>query len=118
MTYKVTLNDKTYEVEVEQGAAMLLDEYTTTKSDSGIPLPDLGEKPSGSEEWIISPLPGNVLSLKIKLGDIIKAGDILLVLEAMKMETEIVAEKGGIVAQIQVTEGSAVDTGTALIALK
>ena len=59
-------------------------------------------------------MPGNILDVKVKAGDSVKAGDTLLILEAMKMENEIVATKSGTIAQIAVSKGAVVETGTVL----
>ena len=62
-------------------------------------------------------MPGTVLEVKVTPGQAVKAGDVLLVLEAMKMENEILAPRDGTVAQVVVTKGSTVDTGAPLVVL-
>ena len=100
MKYKVTLNGKTYEVEVEVGKVVLLDEY-----EACAPAP------------AAAPMPGNILRIDVKEGDKVKAGQTLLILEAMKMENEIAAPKDGTVVQIATSKGAVVETGTPLIVL-
>lgn len=71
--------------------------------------------PAAGGEVITAPLPGTVLDLKVATGDHVKTGQVLLVLEAMKMENEIVAPKDGTVEEILVKKGSAVTTGDPLV---
>ena len=106
MKYIVTLKDKTYEVEVEEGEAMILDEYEAkapAAPASGTAVP--------------APLPGNVLSIKVNQGDSVAEGDVLLVIEAMKMENEVAAPCAGTVQQISVSVGQMVNTGDTLVVL-
>ena len=111
MKYKVTLNQKVYEVEVEAGKAVLLDEY-----EACAPAPAAkGDLKAG--EPVKSPMPGNIIRVEVKEGDQIKAGQLLVVLEAMKMENEILAPHDGTVAQVIVSKGSTVETDSPLIVL-
>lgn len=74
-----------------------------------------GPRPSGSAKPILSPLPGIILELKINEGDIIKKGDVVLVMEAMKMENNILAEIDGTVSSIKVSKGQAVMQNDVLV---
>ena len=132
MKYKVTLKNKVYEVEVEQGEAMLVDEY-----DAVAPVPvaapvaaapvaaaPVAAAPAApapaavaAGEAVKSPMPGNILKIQVTQGQQVKEGDVLIILEAMKMENEIVATKSGSVAQILVTKGQVVETGSPLIVI-
>ena len=121
MKYIVTLRDKTYEVEVEHGEAMLLDEY-----EAKAPVPPAAAAPAApaglsvnlsAGEVVKSPMPGNILKINVSQGQQVKEGDVLIILEAMKMENEIVATKAGTVAQIAVTKGAVVETGTPLVVI-
>ena len=129
MKYKVTLNNRVFEVEVEQGEAMLLDEYELTApaapaaaAPAAAPAapaaaPAAPAAPTAglaAGEVIKSPMPGNVLKLLVSQGQQVKEGDVLLILEAMKMENEVVSTKTGTVAQIVVTQGAVVETGSPL----
>ena len=142
MKYKVTLNDKIYEVEVEEGSAMLLDEYEA-KAPAPVPVPTV--VPAGSVpyftagapahlpaapgapvaagaavtegEKVTAPLPGNVLSINVAVGDAVKAGQLLVIIEAMKMENEVLAPADGTVKQIIVGKGSVVATGDVLLVI-
>ena len=62
-------------------------------------------------------MPGNILKVSVSQGQAVKAGDVLVVLEAMKMENEIMAPRDGSVAQVVVSKGAVVDTGAALVVL-
>ena len=124
MKYKVTLNGKTYEVEVEQGKAVLLDEYEAlapAPAAAAVPAaaPAAPAAPVNLEagEAVNAPMPGNILRIDVAKGDTVKAGQVLVILEAMKMENEIVAPKDGTVAQVVTRKGAVVDTGSPLIVL-
>ena len=115
MKYKITLNGKTYEVEVEEGQAMLVDEY-----EAYAPAPAAAPKAAAGAAGAVAvkaPMPGNILKVNCSQGQAVKAGDILVVLEAMKMENEILAPRDGTVAQVVVTKGATVDTGAPLVVL-
>ena len=71
----------------------------------------------GAGESINAPMPGNILAVNVAAGDTVKKGQVLMVLEAMKMENEIFAPKAGTVAQVLVSKGSTVDTGATLVVL-
>ena len=128
MKYKVTLNNRTYEVEVEAGKAMLLDEYeayapapaeapAAAAAAAPAPAPAPAPVSLASGEPVAAPMPGNIVRVDVKQGDTGKAGQILIILEAMKMQNEIVAPKDGTVAQVVVKTGDKVDTGAALVVL-
>lgn len=127
MKYKVTLNGKTYEVEVEKGKAILLDEYEALAPAPAAPVAAapaaaLAAAPApaapvnlAAGETVAAPMPGNILRIDVNQGDTVKEGQILVILEAMKMENEIVAPKDGTVAQIVTSKGAVVDTGAPLV---
>ncbi len=133
MKYKVTLNKRTYEVEVEAGEAMLIDEYeayapapaaapvaaapVAAAAPAAAPAPAPAAAALATGEVVKSPMPGNILKINVAQGQAVKEGDVLIVLEAMKMENEIVAPKSGSVAQIAVSKGQVVETGTPLVVI-
>ncbi len=130
MKYKVTLNGRTYEVEVEAGKAMLLDEYEaiapapaapaaspTAAPAAAAPAAPAAPAVTGAGDPVNAPMPGNILKVNVKAGDAVKAGTVLVVLEAMKMENEIMAPKDGTVTQVLVSKGSTVDTGAPLVVI-
>ena len=112
MKYKVTLNNRVYEVEVEQGEAMLVDEYELAAPAAAAPAAGLA-----AGEVVKSPMPGNVLKINVTQGQAVKEGDVLLILEAMKMENEVVSTKTGTVAQIVTSKGAVVETGSPLVVI-
>jgi pyruvate dehydrogenase E2 component (dihydrolipoamide acetyltransferase) len=74
--------------------------------------------PASGGKTVSSPLPGTILDIKVSPGDAVKSGQALLTMEAMKMETEIVAPSDGVVDSIRVKKGDAVETGVPLVVLK
>ena len=129
MKYKVTLNGRTYEVEVEAGKAMLLAEYEAVApapvaaapaaAPVAAPAAAAPAAPvvTGAGEAVKAPMPGNILKVNVSNGQAVKEGDVLVVLEAMKMENEIMAPKNGTVTQVLVQKGSTVDTGAPLVVI-
>ena len=131
MKYKVTLNNRTYEVEDEEAKAMLIDEYeayapaapapVAAASVAAAPVAAAPAAPAGAAlaagEVVKSPMPGNILKINVTQGQKVNEGDVLLVLEAMKMENEIVATKSGTVAQIVTAKGAVVETGAPLVVI-
>lgn len=125
MLYKVTLNGKIYEVEVEKGEAVIQSEYDAampSAAPAAAPVaapaaatPAVQTAPSGSGDAIKSPLPGNINAVKVSEGQKVAKGAVLIILEAMKMENEIVAPKDGTVGKIYVQKGATVQTGAPLI---
>ena len=106
MKYIVTLNDKQYEVEVEKGKAVAA--YI------GAAPAAAPAAPAGAGDPITSPMPGTILDVRCQQGQTVKNGDILFILEAMKMENEIFANKDGTVTSVCVSKGASVDTGSVL----
>ena len=128
MKYKITLQGRTYEVEVERGEAMLLDEYEAktpvpaapaaapaapVAAPVAAPAPAAGPVAAGTK--VDSPLPGNILDIKVSVGQAVKAGDVLIIIEAMKMENEVAAPCDGVVKQVVTSKGAVVATGDTLL---
>ncbi|WP_456369885.1 biotin/lipoyl-containing protein [Geoglobus sp.] len=107
--YKVKVDDKVVEVEVEEEVIKSVrGTYPAYKEKAA----DLGQK------VVRAMLPGTIIKIIVSEGDEVKAGDTLLILEAMKMENEIVAPSTGKVREIKVTEGQRVETGDVLVVLE
>ena len=130
MKYKVTLNNRVYEVEVEEGQAMLVDEYAlaapaapAAAAPAAAPVaaaaPAAAPAPAAvaGGETVKSPMPGNILKINVTQGQQVNEGDVLIILEAMKMENEVVSTKTGTVAQILVSKGAVVETDTPLVVI-
>ncbi|MCF0138172.1 MAG: biotin/lipoyl-binding protein [Oscillospiraceae bacterium] len=131
MKYKVTLNNRTYEVVVEAGEAMLVDEYEAYAPAAPAPVaaaapvvsaaPAAPAAPAGAAlaagEVVKSPMPGNIQKINVTQGQKVNEGDVLIILEAMKMENEVVATKTGTVAQIVTSKGAVVETGAPLVVI-
>ena len=132
MKYVATLNGKKYEVEIER-----VDEYRPLDRGAQVsapapilaaapapkaapapaPAPAPAAAPSAGGQTVEAPMPGKILDIKVKVGDAVGYGQCVIVMEAMKMETEIVAPAAGTVAAINVSTGDSVETGAVLVTL-
>ena len=133
MKYVATLNGKKYEVEIER-----VDEYRPLDRGAQVsaPAPILAAAPApkaapapapapapaaapaaAGGQTVEAPMPGKILDIKVKVGDAVGYGQCVIVMEAMKMETEIVAPAAGTVAAINVSTGDSVETGAVLVTL-
>ena len=114
MKYIVTLNGKNYEVEVTEEDAVLLavTEAAAAPAPVAAPAPAAAAPaaPTAGGTNVPSPMPGTILSVNVAAGQAVKTGDVLMVLEAMKMENDIVAPCDGTVKQLLVSKGSTVNT--------
>ena len=130
MKYNITLNGRTYEVEVEVDEAMLLSDYEAlapaapaaaapVAAPAAAPAAAAPAAPAvtGSGDAVTAPMPGAILKVNVQNGQAVKEGEVLVVLEAMKMENEILAPKAGTVTQVLVSKGSTVDTGAPLVVI-
>lgn len=131
MKYTATLNGKQYEVELERidayepmprygeapAAAPAAPAAPAPAPAPAAPAPAPAAAPAAGATTVEAPMPGKILNIKVSAGQAVKFGETVIVMEAMKMETEIVAPADGTVAQILVKAGDAVDTGAALVTL-
>lgn len=133
--FRVTVNSTTYEVEVEEvggeqpraaapvaqparAAAPVTTAPAAAPKAAPAAAPTAAPRtPSAGGSQVKAPLPGVVLSIKVKPGDVVKRGGLLLILEAMKMENEILAPQDGTVREILISSGASVNTGDALVVL-
>ncbi|MDO5399641.1 MAG: biotin/lipoyl-containing protein [Eubacteriales bacterium] len=123
MKYEIALNGRSYEVEVEVSRPMAMAEFAAYQpaapAEPAVPAPAAPAAPAftGDGEAIEAPMPGTILKTLVSTGDTVKSGDVLVILEAMKMENEIMAPRAGRVTQLAVSKGSTVDTGDLLLVL-
>ena len=115
MKYIITLNGKQFAVEAERGKATA--QYMGPASAAPAPVTAAAPAPAGAGEPVKAPMPGNILDVRVSAGQNVKAGDILFILEAMKMENEIVAPKDGTLTSVCVSKGQVVETGAVLCTL-
>ena len=114
--YNVNVNGTAYEVTVEEvvgGAAPA----PVAAAPAAAPAPAPVAAPAGAGEQVKSPMPGNILSVNVNVGDTVAEGQVLMILEAMKMENEVVAPEDGTVASIDVAAGDSVEAGVVLATL-
>lgn len=128
--YRISVDGKSYEVEVEDVASVNSSNVRTAPASApaSAPAPETAAAPQASAaqpvsapadikgEILRAPMPGTILSVVVSAGQAVKRGDILLVLEAMKMENEIVAHIDGTISGIYVQKGSTVNAGDTLVA--
>ena len=113
-TYRVNVNGTNYEIQVEEiTAAEAKSAPVAAPAAAQAPVAAPVAAPAGGET-VNSPMPGTILAVNVKAGDAVKAGDVLMILEAMKMENEICAPVDGTVSAVSVNQGATVETGTLL----
>ena len=106
--YRVTVNGTVYEVELEE----------LTGSAPAAPAAAPAPAAPAAGEQICAPMPGNILAVNVTAGQAVKKGDVLMVLEAMKMENEIMCPRDGVVASVNTSKGVSVESGTLLCVLQ
>jgi len=131
--YTITVNGIAYEVSVEEKTTSqqpiaapaptqtqtVTNPVPVSKPAEPATAPKVKEAPTGSlgNIKIESPMPGKILAIKASVGQVVKRRDVIVILEAMKMENEIVAPSDGTVASINVSEGSMIESGVLLASL-
>ena len=124
-TYKVTIGDideniahvevngTPYKVEMEKAPKVVVKPVVRPTTPAPAPTPVVKPAaPSTGKSGVKSPLPGVILDIKVNVGDTVKKGQTIIILEAMKMENDVVASCDGTIASINVTKGQSVETGT------
>ena len=123
--FNITVNGVAYEVEVEEVAAgeasapAAAAPKAAPKAAAPAAKPAAAPKaaPVANGTKVNAPMPGTILDVKVAQGQAVKKGDVLLILEAMKMENEILAPQDGTVAQVTVSKGASVNSGDPLVVL-
>lgn len=121
--YNITVNGVAYSVSVEEtatGAAPVAAAPAAPVAPKAAPAPAAAPKAAAGAAGAVAvkaPMPGNILDVKVAAGASVKAGDVLVILEAMKMENEIVAPQDGTVASINVNKGDTVNSGDVLVSM-
>ena len=121
--YRVTVNGVAYDVVVEElnGTAVAPAPVAAAPvaAPKAAPAPAAAPKASGNAGAIAvkAPMPGNLIKVNVKVGDAVKKGDVLCVLEAMKMENDIMAPADGVVASVEAAKGASVATDAVLVTL-
>lgn len=115
--YHVNVNGTDYEIEIEEISA---EEAKSRQAAPAAAAPAAfapATVPTGAE-MVSAPMPGTILSVNVSAGQSVNKGDVLMILEAMKMENEIMAPKSGKVSAVSVSKGSSVKTGDVLCAIE
>jgi glutaconyl-coA decarboxylase subunit gamma len=110
--YTITVNGTAYEVEVEEAGVV-----ASAPKAAAAPAPKAAAPVAAGATTVSAPMPGKVLEIKVKAGDAVKSGDVLMILEAMKMQNEIMAPADGTVSDVRVSAGQTVSTGDVMIVL-
>lgn len=129
MKYKVTLNNRIYEVIVEKGEAVIEAEYEANLPTVAAPAqpvqntptvatPQTPVAPASGGNTFTAPLPGTIVAIKCEAGKSYKAGDVLFVVESMKMENDVTLDQDATVVSVLVTKGQNIQSGTPLCAIK
>lgn len=120
--YRITVNGTSYDVTVEELAGGAAAPVAAAPAPVAVSAPAAAPAPAapaggaGSIK-VSSPMPGKILAVKANVGDSVKKGQVILILEAMKMENEVVAPEDGTVASIDVASGATVEAGDTLATL-
>ena len=121
--YKVKVNGKTYEVQLESVDEVKTETATSSETKTKeAPKKETSKKTSSSSSTnlveVVAPIQGNVIDVKVKVGDKVKKGDVLLLIEAMKLENEVNSPSDGEVAEVIVSKGQQVTTKQLLLKIK
>lgn len=118
--YIITVNGTAYNVTVEEGTASASAQSAPVQTAAPVaatPAPAPASNGSAGAVKVEAPMPGNILDIKVSVGDTVSNGQVLCILEAMKMENDIVSPADATVASIEVNKGDSVEAGTVIITL-
>lgn len=108
--YRVNVNGTVFEVEIEEMTG-------APAAPAAAPAPAAPAAPAGGEK-ITAPMPGTILAVNVANGSAVKKGDVLMILEAMKMENEIMCPRDGRIVSVSAAKGAAVESGTVLCVIQ
>lgn len=115
--YRVNVNGTVYEVELEEITGAAAAPAAPAAPVAAAPAAPVAAAPAGGEK-VTAPMPGNILSVNVAAGDTVKRGQVLMILEAMKMENEIMSPCDGVIASVNTQKGSAVESGALLCVIQ
>lgn len=119
--FQVTVNGSVYEVEVQEvGGDFVASPVAPVTQKVVVPVAQKAVVPvaiSANAVKVVAPMPGKIIDVKVKVGQTIKEGDLIAVLEAMKMENEIFSAQGGIIASVNVTAGAMVESNDVIVTI-
>lgn len=115
--YKVNVNGTEYQIQIELTNETAAPAAAPKAAAPAAPAPKAAGA-TGAGQAVNAPMPGTILDVKVNVGDKVKSGQVLMILEAMKMENEIMAPADGTVTSVGVTKGAAVESGTALCTIQ
>jgi biotin carboxyl carrier protein len=117
-TYRVTVNGQSYDVQVEEVGPNGLPSRPTPPPPAAQQAGKTAKKARGSERPIPAPIPGKVVAVKVKVGQVVKTSSVLVVLDAMKMENDLLSPADGTVKAVKVQPGDAVNAGDLLVVIE
>ena len=115
--YNITVNGNTYEVYVEEADASVAAPVASTPAPAAKPAAPKAAPAAAGANKVTAPMPGTILQVKVSQGQAVKKGDVICVLEAMKMENDIPAPCDGVIASINVQKGASVGAGDILASI-
>ena len=117
MKYTAIVNGKTYEVEIERASTGRSIGHAAAPAAAPVQAAPAAPAPAANGSAVVSPMPGSILDVRVKPGDAVAEGQVVVTLEAMKMEIEVKAESAGVVSAVNVKKGDMVESGSVLVTL-